>query len=280
MKIKSLLVTIGLCLTILSSAMALITIAAVLDNHGLRRELRTVRTDLDRARIEVSQVRRDTTEASERLAAKQNELQELEKEFSRLKVAKASDEASASAAPRAYRLRAYLGNQYLGMAWMVPSVRPKAAESGQWAYEPVVVLDESLKRNFVVHKTNLVEREVSRETTVNYNYAYPYYFPVFIWKGSTNPSPNCDTNWIPVQPKPPSQVSTAILNPPSSKPPLATRAFVPKERQFLPAANQVRTEPIRVQANLAPGVGNPQPQSIVTADRQRRTTQPWSPSGL
>ena len=280
MKTKSLLATIGVCLTILSSASVLITVVVVLDNRELRREIRTLHTDLHQARVDASQLREETTDATERLAAKQSDLLELEKELTRPKAsdAKASDAAAASTAPRAQRVRTYLGNQYIGMSWLVPSAVSKEPESGQISYEPVLVLDESLRRNLAVDKTNAVEREVSHETTVNYNYAYPYYYPVFLWAGINRP-PNCDTNRIAVQPKPQPQLPSGIFNPVNAKPFLPTKPFLPKEKPLLPAFNQVRTEPIRVQANLAPNVGALYPRVMGAADPQRKATQPWLPPG-
>src|SRR2546428_8748143 len=89
MKTNSVLATIGVCLTILSSASVLITVVVVLDNRELRREIRTLHTDLHQARVDVSRLREETTDAAERLAAKQSDLLELEKELTRSKAADA-----------------------------------------------------------------------------------------------------------------------------------------------------------------------------------------------
>lgn len=276
MKTKSLLATIGVCLTILTSTLVLIAVVVVQDNRELRRELRTLRADLHRASTEVGQWRAETADATTQLAAKHDELEQLEEAVASSKAAssKASDDVAASTAPRACRVRAYLGSQYLGMAWMVPSALPKDAESGRVLYEPVLVLDESLNSKFASHRTDVVEREVSRATTVNYNYAYPYYYPVIVGNAGNRP-PGCDTNQAPVQPKPRPQLPPGIFNPANSKPFLPGKPFLPNEKPFQPGVNQVRTEPVRVQASLAPAAGNLRPLIISAVASRQIVAQPW-----
>jgi len=157
MKTKSLLATIGVCLTILTSTLVLIAVVVVQDNRELRRELRTLRADLHQASTEAGQLRAETADATTQLAAKHDELEELEQSVAKSKTAisRESEEVAASTAPRASRVRAYLGSQYLGMAWMVPSPLPKEAESGRVLYEPVLVLDESLKSTFAANRTDV-----------------------------------------------------------------------------------------------------------------------------
>ena len=244
MKTKSLLALIGVSVIILSSALVLIAAVVVLDNRELRREVRTLRMDLQQARADVSQLHAEATDAAAQMAAKHDRLQQLEEEVARPKAAdvKAPDEAGAAAAPRAYRVRTYLGKQYLGMGWLVPSVLPKNGESGKVAYEPVLVLDESLKRNFVVHQTNVVEREGSRETTINYNYPYPsaYWYPAVFFPG-TNKLAKCNTNLPPrLAPRAP---QPGVLSP---KPFLNTKLFLPNAKPFLPP------EPVKIQAGPRP----------------------------
>ncbi|HKS37215.1 MAG TPA: hypothetical protein VJW76_08510 [Verrucomicrobiae bacterium] len=282
MKIKNLLAVVGVGFTILSSSLIVIAVVVVQDNRELRTELRAVRADLNEARAEAGQVREEAAVATAELASKHDQVEGLEEELATAKAAnlKASSAAERSPAPRAYRVRTYLGSRYIGMAWMVPSPLPKDAESGQVAYEPVLVLDESVKSNFELRTTNVVEREVSRATTVNYNYAYPYYYPVFVSSGGHRP-PNCDTNPVPAQPKLPTpspRLPPGIFNPVNSKPFLPGKPFLPREKPFLPSDNRV-TESSRVQAGLGPSAGNLRPQMVGGVDSQRRTTQPWSRPG-
>jgi hypothetical protein len=280
MKTKNLLAAVGVGFTILTSSLVLIAVVVVQDNRELRKELRVLRADLQAARTDVVQLRRETTDAAAQLAAKHDELGDLEEELARSNAAnhKASGNAYGSTGPRAYRVRTYLGSRYVGMAWMVPSPLPKDAESGPVAYEPVLVLDESVKGNLEVRTTNIVEREGSRATTVNYNYAYPYYYPVVVWNGDNRP-PNCDTNQVPVQPTPPPRLPPGIFNPVNSKPFLPGKPFLPREVPVRPSGNQVRTEPVRVQASLGPNAGNLRPQMAGTVDPQRKATQPMSRPG-
>ena len=276
MKTKSLLATIGVCLTILTSTLVLIAVVVVQDNRELRRELRTLRADLHQASTEAGQLRAETADATTQLAAKHDELEELEQSVAKSKTAisRESEEVAASTAPRASRVRAYLGSQYLGMAWMVPSPLPKEAESGRVLYEPVLVLDESLKSTFAANRTDVVEREVSRATTVNYNYPYPYYYPVIIGNAGNHP-PDCNTNQSPVQPKPRPQLPPGIFNPVNSKPFLPGKPFLPSGKSFQPEVNQVRTEPVRVQASLGPAAANLRPPIISAVDARQKVTQPW-----
>lgn len=279
MKTRNLLTTAAVCLTILTSSLVLIAVVVVQDNRELRQELRALRTDLQEARTDVGQSRQETDDATAKLAAKRDELEVMEEEFATSTAnAKAADTAAASAALRAYRVRTYLGGRYIGMAWMVPSPLPKDAESGKVAYEPVLVLDESMKSNFELRTTNVVEREVSRATTVNYNYAYPYYYPVAVWSGGNWP-PNCNTNQAPAQPAPPPRQAPGIFNPVNSKPFLPGKPFLPRDKPFRPSNNQVRTESVGVQASLSPNAGNLRPQVALAVGPQRNATRPMSRPG-
>jgi len=281
MKTNNLLTTAGVCLTIFTSSLVLIAVVVVQDNRELRKELRALRTDLQESRTAVGQLRQETDDATAQLVAKRDELEELEEELARSRPAhpKSAETAAASTAPRAFRVRTYLGGRFIGMAWMVPSPLPKDAESGQVSYEPVLVLDESLKSNLESRPTNVVDREVSRATTVNYNYAYPYYYPVFVGNGGNRP-PNCQTNQIPAQPTLPAPPRSppGIFNPVNSKPFLPGKPFLPPEKPFRPSSNQVRTESVGVHASLRPNASDVRPQVTLAVDPQRRT-QPLSRPG-
>lgn len=271
MKTKSLMATLGVCLTIVTSTLVLIAVVVVRDNRELRRELRTLCTDMNRASIEAVQLRAESADAMTQLAAKHDELEELEESVAKSNATapKESDDAVASTAPRTWRVRAYLGGQYLGMAWMVPTALPKDAESGRVLYEPVLVLDESLKGKFAANSADRVEREVSRATTVNYNYAYPYYYPVLIGKPGNHP-PGCETNQPPVPSKPQPQLPPGIFNPVNSKPFVPGKPFLPKEKPFQPRVNQARTERVQVQGRVTYAGGNLRPTTISAVDSRQK----------
>jgi hypothetical protein len=280
MKTRTLFTVLGFGLTLLSSALVLVVMVSLQDNRELRRELGAVRAELQGARTEVGQLRDETSDATERLAAKESRLETLENELAKAKAADAgpTGEAGATpAVPRAHKVRAYVGTQYLGLAWLVPSPRPRAPETGQVSYEPIIVLDESLKRNLVVHQTNVVERAVPWETTINYNYPYPYwYYPVFVWHG-TNPPTRCDTNRPPgTTPGPP---QPGIQQPAKSKPLLSTRGFVPRAKLLLPPVTPARPAPIKLQANLIPNARALRPQVVGSPDSRRNVNQPRVPPG-
>jgi hypothetical protein len=136
---------------------------------------------------EANQAQSDALEWTEEQEAAKAELrarvEELSAEVLALKeAAQESAEAKSIRLPvQSHRVRVFLGNQEVGMGWFVPhNIRTNVA-NGQVGYEPVIVLDEGVREQVGVTRTNVVEREVSRPTTVNYNYqqAYASSWPVY-----------------------------------------------------------------------------------------------------
>jgi hypothetical protein len=83
--------------------------------------------------------------------------------------------------PQPFQARAYVGNDYLGIAWVIPSNVKEHAESGEYRFEPVIWIDAKARQAFT--QTNVVEREVVRHNTYNHTYAYqqPYWYGYPLW---------------------------------------------------------------------------------------------------
>ncbi len=89
------------------------------------------------------------------------------------------------ALPQPFQARAYVGKDYLGKAWVVPSNIREHAETGEYRFEPVIWIDEKARKTFT--QTNVVEREIARNTTYNQVYEQPYWYGYPVW---VNPKPN------------------------------------------------------------------------------------------
>lgn len=99
------------------------------------------------------------------------------------------------AKPQPFQARAYVGRDYLGLAWVIPSNVREHAESGEYHFEPVILIDEKSRKAFT--QTNLVEREVVRNNTYNQVYQQPYWYGYPVW---VNPRPNPPTTPPPQRP--------------------------------------------------------------------------------
>jgi hypothetical protein len=97
-----------------------------------------------------------------------------------------------------YQAQAYLGKAPLGWVWIIPQNLRKDTNTQRYVYEPIVWLDEGMRKQFVTHHTNVVEREVESPAYVNtayypepYLYGYYYYptYPIHRPPGNTNRPP-------------------------------------------------------------------------------------------
>jgi len=90
-----------------------------------------------------------------------------------------------------YQAEAFLGQRPLGLVWIVPRNLRMDTNSQRFVYEPVVCLDERLRSQFLLHHTNIVEREVDRPVYVNNSYyPAPYYVYPFSYAGSHSNRPS------------------------------------------------------------------------------------------
>lgn len=179
---------------------------------------------------------RDTTKVMERVIADlttrsqqlENELKTVRDEQARreaelrdlAKTAAAGTEASSSvetartntrpATPQAFQARAYLGREYVGLAWVVPNNVKENAENGEFRFEPVIWIDEKFRKAFT--QTNIVERDVVRNNSYTQVYQQPYWYSYPVWVRPNHP------NRPPGQQPPPNMPSPG--RPPGSSPPI------------------------------------------------------------
>lgn len=81
--------------------------------------------------------------------------------------------------PQPFQARAYVGKDYLGLAWVVPSNIKENPESGELQFEPVIWIDEKSRKAFT--QTNVVEREVVRNNSYTQVYQQPYWNSYPLW---------------------------------------------------------------------------------------------------
>jgi hypothetical protein len=173
---KTVLLSLGIGFGILFTALAVILLVELKDNRDLRAENRNLWTDLQQTHGKMQALSSEKSEASDKLSAKESEVDELQGKLA-AKDEPTKDLKAETAPPRAYQVRAFLGREFLGMAWVVPSKIAKDPKTGAFTSEPVVVLNEGLKKAFTELRTNVVEREVPVNSSVSYNYyPYPYYW--------------------------------------------------------------------------------------------------------
>lgn len=98
---------------------------------------------------------------------------ELREQILLAKASEVESYAPPGQAPQPYQARAFLGNDYLGSAWIVHAEIPGSGGQVPARFTPVVRLDENLKERFSTTKTNVVEKEIFRESTY---YSQPYQF--------------------------------------------------------------------------------------------------------
>lgn len=144
-------------------------------NSQLKRTNETLMTQLDLADKSTAAL----TEENASLAEQLKDLETMEDELrTRVESLEADAETLAKARPTPYRVRAFVGQETVGGAWIIPHNVTLDEELGRYLYEPILMIDESAKKHFTVHHTNVVEREVYRTEVYQDGYNYPYYYYV------------------------------------------------------------------------------------------------------
>ena len=113
-----------------------------------------------------------------------------------------------------------------------------------------------------------VEREVSRSTTVNYNYPWLYYYPV-VFVARTNRA-SCDVGQSPKTPPPKS------VQPQNPVPPMSTAIQRPTDKPFLPAVIRAQSLPSQ---NRPTWSGGFQPLAGGVIEPAKRSPAVWVPPG-
>ncbi len=131
--------------------------------------------ELAQSREKVAVLTAEKASAAEKLRS----LEALEKELrERVDLLETAAKAVDEATPRPYRVRAFLGRDNVGDAWIVPHNVQRDAESGRYTYEPVLVIDEASRNYFTAPATEDVEREVYTTEIIQETYGYPYSYYV------------------------------------------------------------------------------------------------------
>lgn len=217
-------------------------------NERLTQELATTKAHLNSLQAGQQSVAKQLADAlgeSQRLQAR---LAELEAK---------SNEQDSAAAPQPvspYQAAAYLGKKSLGLAWIIPRNSRLDTNLQRYVYEPVVLLDEKLRRQFEVHHTNIVERTVEVPTYVENNYyddQWPYYWS-YPWYGGGGTVTN-----RPPRPNPP--VASQPIYPPFNP---GSGAVIP-QRLGTPAG-KIKTFPNAPKPQANPAPVNPGIKSVRT----------------
>lgn len=133
-------------------------------SHGLEAEVKNLRQQIATQQVEHASATRPETGAEPSSDATTN-----------FPAAKAIQ-------PQPFQARAYVGNDYLGMAWVIPSRVKQDTETGEYQFEPVIWIDQKARGAFT--KTNIVEREVVLNEAYNESQSIPqsywYGYPVWV----------------------------------------------------------------------------------------------------
>jgi hypothetical protein len=253
MTMKALIgVGIGVFL-VLAATMAAQVWVGLSENSDLRTELRTLRVELRESREQREQLVESRRLTEAHLAELREEMRMRDEAAEQA----AEDEGQAQAnarppvSPKPYQVPVYLGRDFLGHGWVVPSNLTEDSETGRVGYQPVLHLDEKMRKSFVVHETNVVEREVYRNQSYSYNvYPRPYLYPVVV-----NQRPPRMTNQPPRQPTPPQRPPNA---PPTSRSGSGGNVWMPVQPR---APQQRNTVPPRLTQPIVPFSGTRGAQS-------------------
>jgi hypothetical protein len=163
------------CLALLAAATSAILVWQFHEGKQQTAANAQLTAQLEEAKVTVAAL----TEEKARLSEKMTSLESLEMELrervdSLETAAKTADETT----PRPYRVRAFMGRENVGDAWIVPHNLQRDPESGRYTFEPVLVIDESSRSFFTAENANVSEREVYTTEIIQETYGYPYYYYV------------------------------------------------------------------------------------------------------
>jgi hypothetical protein len=211
------------------------------------------------ARLVTSETKQAHTAAL--LATRDEELTAMKSRVLRLEESAAEARRAAEAvSPGPYPVRAYLGSDFLGFAWVKPTNVVRDARTGRVTFDPVLVLDESFRRAVTGPASGSAqEREVIRYETVNYTYypapvwfVPPVYCPVPPKNEPASPPaaptrpPVGGSPWMPVAQTAPryapsspnAMAAAAVIQRPIAS---TTRTVPPRPSAFVPSIRQTQT---------------------------------------
>src|SRR3989442_4658971 len=123
MAMKTLVIASNICLGVICMLVAVSLLAEVKDNQKYRAESQQLQANLQATNTQVRALEEANAELANELNAKRSQLQELEARIAKAESAVTNKTADGAAAVplRAYQVRTYLDDQYLGLGWMVPT---------------------------------------------------------------------------------------------------------------------------------------------------------------
>ncbi len=192
---KTNVIILGASLVVVSVVGAAVLINAHLSNRALRDVNRKLEADLQVAQKLADALRSEKQGTEAQLAGVQDSVQKLEAQLAEYDSARAKEAAEAAVPPAAtpYQVPAYLGQTFLGQAWVIPRNVRMDTNTQRYVCEPVIVLNENFRNSFTTFHTNIVEREVPTTYVENNNIAQPaYYYSAPIhrrWPHSSTPPP-------------------------------------------------------------------------------------------
>lgn len=215
---KAFLTVVLVCLLVLGAAGVGLLSWQVMENRQLKAANTALSTKLQSAEDTMAKIslERDTASLKfELLEARERELRE------RVDSLETAAKADVDSKPRPYRVRAFLGRDNVGDAWMVPRDVKWDEQIGRYTFEPVLWIDESSKGFFTVYETNVVDRNIYNTEIYQEDNGYPFY--PYYYAGINRPWP---TNRPPGNPQPPTQLPVSSPGI-SQQPDARTRIFAP-----------------------------------------------------
>jgi hypothetical protein len=179
---KTLPIILGACFVVLCVAAAGVVVAERRATLELQKENQRLQSELRTAQSQAGAVLAEKEETVKQLAHVQSVSDDFKARIAEVESAKAEADTGVPVVTP-YQAQAFLGQKPLGWVWIIPQNLRKDTNTQRYVYEPVVWLDEGLRKQFVTHHTNVVEREVETKTYVNSTYypqpAYYYSYPVY-----------------------------------------------------------------------------------------------------
>lgn len=215
---KTSLAILTSCLVLFAAGTTALFTWQYLQNQQLTTASAQLALELEQSQNRVTSLTEEKTDISEKQLLLEAREQELRERVDSLETAAKS---AAQAMPRPYRVRAFVGQESVGEAWIVPHNVTRDPESGRYTFEPVLAIDESSKNHFTVHHTNVVERDIYTTEIYDRYDPYPYYYYGTVGR----PGFPGGSNRPPVSPRPPSQSRTTVGR--VSQPDARARVFAP-----------------------------------------------------
>jgi len=211
---KTALIILGTSLVVLCVASGVLFIETLQSKRALRAAGQKMEAELSAAQSKASSLLTEKQEMETQLQVFRELTETLQSRITDLSTGNSGESASDGKPPvvAPYQAQAYLGKTPIGWVWIIPQNLRMDTNAQRYVYDPVVWLDEGMRKQFVTHHTNIVEREVETQNYVNTTY-YPepvYYVssplfptrPIHRPPGMTNRPPVSILPPTPIQPVP------------------------------------------------------------------------------